>query len=215
MGRAFQPHESHIPYILQFLIDHNLYGMSQLFVPSELLLYRSKDGIADGTLKKLTSTANEVDLMSFHILNRLLLEQQTSSGYGNPGISSIWEDEKIRRGVDTISQLEPPHSQFRSYEFVTESDKFYRDMLKSRVEMRASQESDELERLEAMFLNASQSSSKKSTQDLEDLDGTIVDEEVASSLTPKFSETRKLLKLTIFLFKSSTKLQNVQNISFL
>lgn len=30
LSRVFQPHESHIPYLLQFLIDHNLYGMGHL-----------------------------------------------------------------------------------------------------------------------------------------------------------------------------------------
>ncbi|KAJ3341524.1 DNA polymerase zeta [Gonapodya sp. JEL0774] len=27
LGRPFQPHEAHIPYLLQFLLDHNLFGM--------------------------------------------------------------------------------------------------------------------------------------------------------------------------------------------
>lgn len=192
MGRTFQPHESHIPYILQFLIDHNLYGMSQLFVPADLLLYRSKNGTADGTLKKLTSTAVELDFMSVHILNKLLLAQQTSSGYGNPGISSIWEDERIRRGVESFSQLQPPQSQTRTYDCVTESDKFYREILKNRIAMKESQDDEELKKLEEIFLNATQSSGKKRSQIEEDLDGTIVDEDIASSLTPKLSDTCKI-----------------------
>jgi len=32
MGRSFQPYEAHIPYYLQFLIDHNLYGMDFMYV---------------------------------------------------------------------------------------------------------------------------------------------------------------------------------------
>jgi DNA polymerase family B, exonuclease domain len=27
MGRRYQPFESHVPYLLQFMLDHNLYGM--------------------------------------------------------------------------------------------------------------------------------------------------------------------------------------------
>lgn len=30
LGQSFQPHEAHIPYVLQFFIDYNLYGMSHL-----------------------------------------------------------------------------------------------------------------------------------------------------------------------------------------
>jgi DNA polymerase zeta len=26
----YQPHEAHVPYILQFMIDYNLYGMSNV-----------------------------------------------------------------------------------------------------------------------------------------------------------------------------------------
>lgn len=29
-NRVFQPHEAHIPYILQFFIDNNLYGMNNI-----------------------------------------------------------------------------------------------------------------------------------------------------------------------------------------
>jgi DNA polymerase zeta len=27
LGRKFQPHESHVPYLLQMKVDFNLYGM--------------------------------------------------------------------------------------------------------------------------------------------------------------------------------------------
>ncbi|XP_052192570.1 DNA polymerase zeta catalytic subunit isoform X3 [Diospyros lotus] len=30
LDRSFQPHESHIPFLLQFLVDYNLYGMAHL-----------------------------------------------------------------------------------------------------------------------------------------------------------------------------------------
>ncbi|KAK1804828.1 hypothetical protein P4O66_003667 [Electrophorus voltai] len=30
MGKSFQPHEAHIPYLLQLFIDYNLYGMNLL-----------------------------------------------------------------------------------------------------------------------------------------------------------------------------------------
>jgi DNA polymerase zeta len=28
LNRIYQPHEAHVPYILQFMIDYNLYGMN-------------------------------------------------------------------------------------------------------------------------------------------------------------------------------------------
>lgn len=40
LGRVNQPHESHVPYNLQFLIDYNLYGMSFLHVPTAMVYHR-------------------------------------------------------------------------------------------------------------------------------------------------------------------------------
>lgn len=40
LGRVNQPHESHLPYILQFLIDYNLYGMSFLHAPKAMVFHR-------------------------------------------------------------------------------------------------------------------------------------------------------------------------------
>lgn len=38
LGEKLQPHEAHIPYILQFMIDYNIYGMS--FVSFSKIKYR-------------------------------------------------------------------------------------------------------------------------------------------------------------------------------
>lgn len=40
LSKNFNAHESHVPYILQFMIDYNLYGMSYLHVPLEVLKFR-------------------------------------------------------------------------------------------------------------------------------------------------------------------------------
>jgi hypothetical protein len=45
MGKVYQPHESHVPYILQFFIDFNLYGMSFLNVPKESIVYRTYNAL--------------------------------------------------------------------------------------------------------------------------------------------------------------------------
>ncbi|MPC09482.1 DNA polymerase zeta catalytic subunit [Portunus trituberculatus] len=33
-GRVFQPHEAHVPFVLQFLMDHNLHGMNMIHLQS-------------------------------------------------------------------------------------------------------------------------------------------------------------------------------------
>ncbi len=30
MNEVLQPHESHVPFVLQFMIDHNLFGMNHI-----------------------------------------------------------------------------------------------------------------------------------------------------------------------------------------
>lgn len=42
LNKIHQPHESHLPYLLQFLIDFNLYGMSFLHVPADVVRYRRR-----------------------------------------------------------------------------------------------------------------------------------------------------------------------------
>lgn len=112
LNKVFQPHESHVPYILQFMIDYNLYGMSFIHMPFDIVKFRRatdadvipfKD-LSDiqilncHIVKKLTNCALEVDIMAIFILNRFqLLHKSSSSKHTNPGIESIWRDEKVRR----------------------------------------------------------------------------------------------------------------------
>ncbi|XP_057871729.2 DNA polymerase zeta catalytic subunit isoform X2 [Cryptomeria japonica] len=46
LNHVFQPHESHIPYLLQFLIDHNLYGMGHIHLSKVKFRYPLPDGIS-------------------------------------------------------------------------------------------------------------------------------------------------------------------------
>ena len=43
LNKSFHPHESHVPYILQFMIDYNLYGMSFVHIPLEVVKFRRND----------------------------------------------------------------------------------------------------------------------------------------------------------------------------
>ncbi|KAK4282799.1 hypothetical protein QN277_014132 [Acacia crassicarpa] len=49
LGKSLQPHESHIPFILQFLVDYNLYGMGQL----HLLKMKFRHPMPDSSHQKL------------------------------------------------------------------------------------------------------------------------------------------------------------------
>ncbi|KAI9084855.1 hypothetical protein K1719_033261 [Acacia pycnantha] len=49
LGKSLQPYESHIPFILQFLVDYNLYGMGHL----HLLKMKFRHPMPDSSHKKL------------------------------------------------------------------------------------------------------------------------------------------------------------------
>lgn len=34
MNQSYQPHEAHVPFILQFFLDYNLYGMNLIHIKS-------------------------------------------------------------------------------------------------------------------------------------------------------------------------------------
>lgn len=111
MDKNFHPHESHVPYILQFMIDYNLYGMSSLHVPLEVVKFRRSNETAAipfrnvqesqildcNLVKKISCSSLEVDIASSFILNRFQIVAKSNSAHTNPGIESIWNDERIRR----------------------------------------------------------------------------------------------------------------------
>lgn len=124
LGRIYQPHESHVPFILQFMIDYNLYGMSFLHVPSKLVRYRQKSRdasnefsingntemddeilqmidqtqILDRKIDRMSTSKQEVDINATVILNRLQISMSDEdSEHANPGIAFLWSDERGRR----------------------------------------------------------------------------------------------------------------------
>lgn len=50
-NKVFQPHEAHVPYILQFFIDYNLYGMS--FIEFSSVKYRQAEE-SSGTIDSIS-----------------------------------------------------------------------------------------------------------------------------------------------------------------
>lgn len=126
LSRIFQPHESHVSYILQFMIDYNLYGMSFLHVPVKLVRYRQRshnrlnnlnlkndssadvdrdllemihpNQILDAKIERISTSKQEIDLDSAFILNRLqIASSDDSNEHANPGIAFLWRDERGRR----------------------------------------------------------------------------------------------------------------------
>ncbi|KAL7738667.1 hypothetical protein ACLKA6_006953 [Drosophila palustris] len=159
LNKNFNPHESHVPYILQFMIDFNLYGMSYLHVPLEVVKFRrntEEDVIPYANVKpqqlldissakKVACSTLELDISSNFILNRFQLVTKSNSTHTNPGIEAIWHDEQLRRQklaqsldadqqkLNAIPVLEVPPTQERPNVEIAESDVFYRTALESKL----------------------------------------------------------------------------------
>ena len=72
MGKKFQPHESHVPYTLQFMMDYNLQGMN--FVHLSNAKFRRNIQTDEEALAKLRESNNDGESLS----SSLNLDQSTS-----------------------------------------------------------------------------------------------------------------------------------------
>ncbi|XP_036331979.1 uncharacterized protein LOC118743430 [Rhagoletis pomonella] len=158
LNRNFHPYESHVPYILQFMIDYNLYGMSFVHVPLEVVKFRhagdennsggiffpehkEPQALDSSVAKKQSTCALEVDIGSNFILNRfqLTLHSNDTKTHSNPGIEAIWNDERLRRQrmaekrVENVPPLEIPASQERTNVPSVESEIFHKTVLQSKL----------------------------------------------------------------------------------
>ena len=121
LGMKFQPHESHIPYLLQFKIDHNLYGMDWLklrggcyrggVLPTGAPLppgFTSSDA-----LTKQTTCALEIDVCTSDILN--MIEKKhgvdiTLAPMEEQIVDSLvpmWAAERARQGRSDVAPTPP------------------------------------------------------------------------------------------------------------
>lgn len=139
LGKFYQPHELHIPYILQFMIDYNLHGMSNIIL-SEVRWRRNDkypvndinlDLLLPNTVSKISTCQLEIDGKAEHILNRLELTQGSITA--NPGIVAIREEEKQRQHFHMNSQgsFHLSHSQRKSP--ATASHVIFKRALKERL----------------------------------------------------------------------------------
>lgn len=76
LSRIFQPHESHIPYLLQFLMDHNLYGMGHL----HLSKLKFRDPLPDNIPER--------SVLFKDVASKLTEGKDESVGLGSQGIYS-------------------------------------------------------------------------------------------------------------------------------
>uniref|UniRef100_A0A2H1WJ56 DNA polymerase n=1 Tax=Spodoptera frugiperda TaxID=7108 RepID=A0A2H1WJ56_SPOFR len=118
LGQSFQPHESHLNFTLQFFIDFNLFGMSNIDL--QCVKFR-KVGISqnssevqgsnDAGLKPESSCYFEADCAASHIINRQRIGK--GDGIENPGLEEVWNQESERRKQLNISLASKSLSQGR------------------------------------------------------------------------------------------------------
>uniref|UniRef100_A0A673FL04 DNA polymerase zeta catalytic subunit n=1 Tax=Sinocyclocheilus rhinocerous TaxID=307959 RepID=A0A673FL04_9TELE len=113
MNKSFQPHEAHIPFLLQLFIDYNLYGMNMISLAA--VKFRKNHA----TVCHLHLEAVAYAFFFFCIL----CPDQIGR---NPGLQAIWDDEKQRRQERCqSSHIDMPESQDRGFVEFAESEKIF------------------------------------------------------------------------------------------
>ncbi|KAI6658920.1 hypothetical protein LOD99_10895 [Oopsacas minuta] len=125
MKTPLQPHEAHIPYQLQFMIDYNLYGMNHIYLAEVQFRFSPEDAeeplyspstdrsstffsrvwTLSSLQKELLHAESrhsncdlELDALYHSILNPSLFSEAN-----NPGLAVLWEDERWRRKQEGLS----------------------------------------------------------------------------------------------------------------
>ncbi|EGI67174.1 DNA polymerase zeta catalytic subunit [Acromyrmex echinatior] len=152
LNQTLQPYEAHIPYILQFMIDYNLYGMNLINLNS--VKYRhslqgcaTEDSQNRSSMDFLDSEAYlpisitrqsmcelEADVYASEILNRQSVSEKLKL---NPGLAAIWNEEKARRAETDLenakSQLLYPKTPSKIILPPTTNDVYQKDQLLKRL----------------------------------------------------------------------------------
>ncbi|KAL8116725.1 hypothetical protein AgCh_023033 [Apium graveolens] len=103
LDKVLQPHESHVPFLLQFLIDHNLYGMGHLHVSK--MMFRTP--VPDGSWSKAKD--NRQHRLKTNNSDSLPVDSLVDSG-GNACLGlPLWNSLTIPNGWiwQQSSQLDP------------------------------------------------------------------------------------------------------------
>ncbi|CAG9795312.1 unnamed protein product [Diatraea saccharalis] len=125
LGQIFQPHESHLNFTLQFFIDFNLFGMSNIDL--EKVSFRKygiqnsgePENFDENKIKAESVCFYEADCLATHIINR----QRIGKGdvIENPGLEEVWKQEIERRKQLNLSIASKSLSQGRMGSEETES----------------------------------------------------------------------------------------------
>uniref|UniRef100_A0A8C7DK18 DNA polymerase zeta catalytic subunit n=1 Tax=Oncorhynchus kisutch TaxID=8019 RepID=A0A8C7DK18_ONCKI len=153
MNKSYQPHEAHIPYLLQLFIDYNLYGMNMVNLGAVKFRWsqqrEGKDALGSPCTSKLSDSTlggmfvrwqedatpcslvledvekqSTCELEADAVAADILNRLEIDNQIGrNPGLQVIWEDEKQRR--QEKNQSETPQSQDRRFVASTESERIF------------------------------------------------------------------------------------------
>ncbi|XP_022117950.2 DNA polymerase zeta catalytic subunit isoform X1 [Pieris rapae] len=217
LGQVLQPYESHLNFTLQFFIDFNLFGMSNI----ELQSVRFRKSISsqksdellespeDFSLKPESICYYEADCFASHIINRSRVGKM--DGIENPGLEEVWNQEIVRRQQLNVSISSKSLSQNRLNEG-TESHHKYQNGFLAKITSSLDTPIEQVEKDKVHYpaetLDGSQffkatdisshlqeslslSMSKSSRQSIiMDIDDTIVDEDIAlnSSFSVHYSQ---------------------------
>ncbi|XP_066587967.1 DNA polymerase zeta catalytic subunit isoform X2 [Prorops nasuta] len=116
LNEFLQPHEAHIPFVLQFMIDYNIYGMNTINLSH--VTYRqlqktdscaeninepqSFDNCSVSSVARQSVCDIEIDTTASNILNREINAENIEM---NPGIAAIWKDERLRRAKAGLEDI--------------------------------------------------------------------------------------------------------------
>lgn len=134
LGQVFQPHESHLNFTLQFFIDFNLFGISNVDLQHIKLrkplvtqdLSEADQSSNEFGLKPESSCYYEGDCVAAHIINRQRIGK--GDGIENPGLEEVWNQEIERRKQLNISLASKSLSQGRIKAEETDSHYKYEQM---------------------------------------------------------------------------------------
>ncbi|XP_044728775.1 uncharacterized protein LOC123292259 [Chrysoperla carnea] len=145
LDRIYQPHDAHINYELQFMIDFNLHGMNNIYlsdikyridekIDSSIIDDIPSQQILNKNITRISTCKYEIDCLCESILNF----QEVTNGKlsTNPGIAAIWEEERHRRQLQNknTQDIAPTASQFRTKLTETNSEIFFKNRLRDRLE---------------------------------------------------------------------------------
>lgn len=138
LGQTFQPHESHINFTLQFFIDFNLFGMSNIDFQTVLFrrlgLSKQSNEPFDNNMSSLKPESTcfyEADCIASHIINRQRIGKE--DGIENPGLEEVWNQEIERRKKLNISLASKSLSQVRINTDEMESHNKFREIFSLKI----------------------------------------------------------------------------------